>query len=408
MKSTRNPAVESTGKLVHFSLREILPAILILSLSFALIACNLRPISRSLTWYGYMDTTGTIVIPIQFDNAMHFSEGLAAVEVGGKWGYIDRKGQTVIPPRFHKAREFKQGRARVEVAPDKWCYIDRTGEVAMSIDFKWGIYARDFSETLAAVYIEDPDRFECLSRVEQQVREEYNGSKAYISLQFCGRWGFVNQNGSFAIEPQFLEAFDFCEGLAVVRMQDPNKQDQRLWRYGYIDRTGAVVIRPQFDGAFDFSEGIARVVVAGRRGFIDKEGRRVTEETFDDAKDFHEGLAQIKIGELWGYIDKSGNVAIPPQFKIANRFSEGLAAANRPGNLGGYIDRTGAMVIKEQFGVAWPFSNGLARVQIGAGSGFLDNWGYIDRSGKVVISRTLKAGWPFREGLALVGNGGPI
>jgi len=408
MNRNRKSVFAWSRKAAHRSFKKALLVVVILALAAILTTCNLRPISRSLTWYGYMDTTGQIVIPMKFKNAMHFSEGLAAVEVDGKWGYIDRKGQTVIPPQFHKAREFKQGRAKVEVEPDRWCYIDRTGKAAFNIDFKWSIYAREFSDELAAVYIEDPNRFECLSSIHQNVREDYDGSRGYISTKFCGRWGFIRQDGTFAVEPQFIEAFDFSEELAAVRIQDPNVQDQRLCRYGYIDRTGAVAIQPQFDAAFDFSDGIARVVVDGRRGFIDKTGKRVTEVTFDDAKDFHEGLAQVKVGDLWGYIDKSGRVAIPPQFKMAGRFSEGLAAANRPGNLGGYIDRTGAMVIREQFGVAWPFSDGLARVQLGDGRGIIDRWGYIDKSGNVVISHMLKAGWPFREGLALVGDGGPI
>lgn len=408
MNRSRKPGFQWSRRKAPLSLKRTLPVIAVLALAATIAACNLRPISRSLTWYGYMDTTGQVVIPVKYRNAMQFSEGLAAVEVDGKWGYIDRKGQFVIEPQFLAARDFKQGRARVEVSPDTWCYVDSTGRIAVRLNFKYGIYARDFSEGLAAVYIDDSNRFECLSSIQQDVREDYDGKRGYVSRPFCGRWGFIRQDGTFAIEPQFIEAFDFSEGLAAFRVRDPNTDDQRLWRYGYIDRTGAVAIQPQFDAAFDFSEGIARVFVAGRKGFIDKTGKFLTEANFDDVKDFHEGLAQVKIGDRWGYIDKAGKLVIPAEFKAAGRFSEGLASATRSGHLGGYIDRTGAMVIREQFGVGWPFSNGLARVKIGDGTGIFDQWGYIDRSGKVVISPALKAGWPFREGLALVGDGGPI
>ena len=408
MKRFGNPAVTSGGKAVHFESDKILCRILILALVFFVSACNMRPISRSLTRYGYMDTTGRVLIEAQFKDARHFSDGFAAVEVDGKWGYIDRNGQLVIQPQFHRAKAFRNGRALVEVSPDSWRYIDRTGKVAIDIHFKWSIYARDFSEELAAIYVEDSERFECLSGVNQNVRDEYNDSNSYVSRQFCGRWGFIDAAGNFAVESHFIEAFSFSEGLAAVRVRNPNSEDQKSWLYGYIGRTGTVVIAPQFEAAFDFSGGIARVVVDGRKGFIDKTGRRVTEATFDDAKDFHEGLAPVKIRDRWGYIDKTGKIAIPADLTMAGRFSEGLAAARRAGKLGGYIDRTGAMVITEQFGVAWPFSDGLARVKIGDGSGLFDNWGYIDKSGKVVISRNIKEGWPFYEGRALFGNGGPI
>ncbi|HOE17120.1 MAG TPA: WG repeat-containing protein [Syntrophorhabdaceae bacterium] len=401
-----DPTVRPGRKVARSGINTILCPMLILALIASLSACNLHPISRSLTRYGYMDTAGRVVIQMEFKDARSFSEGLAAVEVDGKWGYIDRNGQMVIQPQFNNARAFKNGMALVEVSPDNWRYIDRTGKIAIGVAFKWGIRARDFSEGLAAVYIEDRSRFECLPSVQQNVRERYNDSNSYISPQFCGRWGFIGPTGAFNIEPQFIEAFSFSEGLAAVRVQDPNVQNKRQWLYGYIDRTGAIAIAPQFEAAFDFSDGIACVVIDGRKGFIDKTGKRLTEETFDDAKDFHEGLAQVKIGDRWGYIDKTGKIAIPAELTMAGRFSEGLAAARRSGILGGYIDRTGTMVISEQFGVAWAFSDGLARVKIGDGRGLFDNWGYIDKSGKVVISRTLKAGWPFSEGLALVGNGG--
>ena len=360
MKRYGNPVVTSGGKAVHPVIGKIFNCLLILVLAASVCACNMHPISRSLTRYGYMDTAGRVVIQMQYKDALHFSEGLAAVEADGKWGYIDRNGQMVIQPQFHKAKAFKNGRARVEIALDSWRYTDRTGKIVIDSAFKWSIYARDFSEGLAAIYIEDRKRFECLSGVHQEVREQYNGSNLYIATPFCGRWGFIDLAGAVTVEPQFIEAFSFSDGLAAVRVRDPNVQDQKHWLYGYIDRTGTIVIAPQFEAAFDFSDGIARVVVDGRKGFIDKTGNRLTEATFDDAKDFHEGLAQVKIGDRWGYIDKTGKIAIPAEFTIAGRFSEGLAAARRSGKLGGYIDRTGTMVIREQFGVAWPFSDGLA------------------------------------------------
>lgn len=396
------------GKAVHSGRGRIPCRILPWVLVVFFAACNMHPVSRSLTRYGYLDTAGRVLIEAQFKDARQFSEGLTAVEVDGRWGYIDRNGQMAIRPQFHKAKAFRHGRALVEVSPDSSRYIDRTGKVAAELNVSGSIYARDFSEGLAAVYVEDRGRFECLPGVDQDVREKYNDSSLYVSRQLCGRWGFIDPAGTFDVEPHFIEAFSFSEGLAAVRVRNPNAGDQKSWLYGYIDRAGAVVLAPQFEAAFDFSDGIARVVVGGRKGFIDKTGRRVTEATFDDAKDFHEGLAPVRIGDRWGYIDKTGKIAIPAEFTTAGRFSEGRAAASRSGKLGGYIDRAGTMVISEQFGVAWPFSDGLARVKIGDGSGLSDRWGYIDRSGKVVISRSVKEGWPFSEGRALFGNGGPI
>ena len=50
--------------------------------------------------YGFIDTTGKMVIPPKYLEVKPFYEGLAAVRVGDKWGFIDRSGELVIPPPF--------------------------------------------------------------------------------------------------------------------------------------------------------------------------------------------------------------------------------------------------------------------------------------------------------------------
>jgi len=67
-------------------------------------------------------------------------------------------------------------------------------------------------------------------------------------------------------------------------------------KYGYIDKTGKVVIEPQFfDEAWDFYEGLAMVKVGDKWGYIDKAGRMVVESKFDEAGIFSEGLAMVKV-----------------------------------------------------------------------------------------------------------------
>jgi len=52
---------------------------------------SLVPYRKGDKW-GFSDENKNIVIPLLYDNAISFSEGLAAVELNGKWGYIDTKG----------------------------------------------------------------------------------------------------------------------------------------------------------------------------------------------------------------------------------------------------------------------------------------------------------------------------
>ena len=72
--------------------------------------------------------TGTIVINPQFDNALLFSEGLAAASIGDKWGFIDKTGSVVINPQFEDAYPFSEGLAAVRIGDSqtgRWGYIAR-------------------------------------------------------------------------------------------------------------------------------------------------------------------------------------------------------------------------------------------------------------------------------------------
>lgn len=63
--------------------------------------------------YGFINSSGQIVISPKFEWADTLSEGLAAVVVGRKWGYIDSTGNFVIKPQFDYANSFVEGMASV-------------------------------------------------------------------------------------------------------------------------------------------------------------------------------------------------------------------------------------------------------------------------------------------------------
>jgi len=65
--------------------------------------------------FGYMDSSGKVVIPPQFDQAYPFTEGVAAVRIGDQAGFIDPSGKPVAPFRFYTASPFSDGVAEVSV-----------------------------------------------------------------------------------------------------------------------------------------------------------------------------------------------------------------------------------------------------------------------------------------------------
>ncbi|GMK36965.1 hypothetical protein PCCS19_00180 [Paenibacillus sp. CCS19] len=88
--------------------------------------------------YQILDSKGTIISKLQqgsmYGPLIGFSEGLLPMRKDGKYGFIDEKGKWVIPAAFDYALPFKNGLAYVEIydphnrpGQDQSGYIDRDG-----------------------------------------------------------------------------------------------------------------------------------------------------------------------------------------------------------------------------------------------------------------------------------------
>lgn len=156
----------------------------------------------SLCKWRFIDKTGKRVVDAEFEGALGFHEGLAAVKVGDLWGFINLQGVFVIPPTFQSVHSFSDGLALVE--KDKGSgFIDKTGVLKIPVDF---FKAEPFSEGLAAVG--HPD-------------------EGYI---------YIDQRGKQAIPKRFALATRFFHGLAHVKAGGGSSIYDGT--FGYIDRTG--------------------------------------------------------------------------------------------------------------------------------------------------------------------------
>ena len=298
-------------------------------------AGTLIPILDSATdKFGFIDQSGTEVIPCRYDFAYRFSEGLAAVRLNDKRGYIDQNGTEVIPCKYDWVGGFSEGLAPVELN-GKWGFIDQNDNEVISCKYD-GVYS--FSEGLARV-------------------------------ELNGKFGFIDQNDTEVIPCKYDWAYSFSEGLATVGLNG---------KYGFIDQNGTEVIPCKYYFAYNFSEGLAAVGLNGKFGFIDKNGTEVIPYKYDLAGDFSEGLVAVKLNDKWGYIDQSGTEVVPCKYDDVYSFSEGLARVEL-NDKWGYIDQNGTEVVPYKYDWAGVFSEGLAAVKLN------DKEFYIDKTGKEYI-----------------------
>lgn len=268
-----------------------------------------------------------------------------------------------------------------------------------------------------------------------------NDNNPLIPARIDGKYGYIDKNGKWVIEPQFYYANEFVEnGLAEViingktefinvsgnivskpqttisEVNKPKKKElicfkvgsnntsnntnrqnytyqdgdemveiaepiqSQNYKYGFKDQTGKIVIEPKFEEASDFTEdGLARIKLNGKYGYIDKTGKIVIEPKYDFISSYlNDDLLLIRVNYKWGYINKTGKIVIEPKFDELDHFRDGLAIAKINGKYG-YLDKNGTWVIEPKFERARIFTYGLAAVSVNG------KCGYIDKTGKMVI-----------------------
>jgi len=247
-----------------------------------------------------------------------------------------------------------------------------------------------------------------------------------ISVKSGDKWGYIDREGKYVVNPQFDDAVLFTEKTALIRSGD---------KFGFIDKKGSFIINPIYVDALSFSDGVACVVLEnGYPSYVDKTGNVLfTVTNAEKARSFKEDLAAVLIKDKWGFIDKTGKIAIQPQFEYISDFFEGFALFKKKINGDykyGFIDKTGKIVINPQFEKASTFSEDLALIVLDDKRGYInkegkiminpqfdfadnfsegfavikqgDNYGYIDKTGKIIINPQFESAFSFQDGMALV------
>ena len=249
---------------------------------------------------GFIDKTGNIVIPLEFDADRYsdFSEGLALVYKGGQYanasqrimeggkcGFIDATGKIVVPFEYDNATEFSEGLAIVE-KNGKQYIIDINGTIVANLNYCYDRIAA-FSDGLASV-----------------MKEERPG---------YSDWGFIDKTGKEVIPVgEYESAYrSFSDGLTAVgkRILIDDRPAYRI-DYGFIDTTGKLIIPFEYSWVSSFSDGLAAVTKDGKYGVIDKTGMIVIPLEYDNIGVFSEGLMSFNKDGKQGYMDRDGKVII--------------------------------------------------------------------------------------------------
>ncbi|MDR3614348.1 MAG: WG repeat-containing protein [Candidatus Obscuribacterales bacterium] len=402
--------------------------------------------------WGFINKSGNFVIAPKYDLVKSFEDGSTTVGIGDHYFKLDKSGAIISPDMTRievikqanekrwarDAKEKAKNEQRPKYAGD---IFDSTGtkRLGPASLFKIG----NFSEGMA-VCTEPPHKAEdCYGtgmnrtgyinekgwmKIPQRFfrAEDFHDGFAHVERTEVNGLsaGYVNSSGALLGGHFYNCAWDFINGMAIVRTLDKNEENEE---WGFLSRSGNELMG-HWTNVSQFSSKIAGVRdVAGLWGFVDKDGKKVLPNLYKNVHyEFNEGLTFVQTENGYGYVDENGQIVIAPKFADVGNFSNGLApaavapsdsekmtqlstlqnwrcefinrsgekiggqyfaarhfseglAAVRTGLKWGFIDQAGTLVISANFDDARSFSNGLAAVLVG------DRWGFIDRTGNFKI-----------------------
>lgn len=356
--------------------------------------------------YGYLDTTGTIAIQPQWDDAQPFSEGFAVIKSNEKYGYINKSGETISEAMWDSAHSFSEGRAAVE-KNGRWGFINATGTVVIAP--QWS-YVKDFSDGAALVrdrvtslygFIDAQGNI--LGEIKWENAQPH--SHGLAAVEYGNLWGFVNAKGEVVVQPQYVEVEDFIDDQTWAITEDIKGNK----KFHAINTQGKTLFSASYDEVGHFSEGYAVVEKGDDRYIINKNGKKVFNAVLIDkfipygssyisqSQDvyttdyFQNGLISVtqffwqgrSYTKTEGLCNTKGTLVLDCVWKRVYPFSDGLARVETESSSGkplfGYVNKTGTLVIKEQYDKAGDFSDGYAIVWKGS------TWYIINKTGKVVF-----------------------
>lgn len=362
----------------------------------------LYPVSNEAGKYGFIDSTGKIIIDFKFDYVHNFSDNRALVLYNNQPYYIDKKGELL----FKASIVYTPWDLSSPEAYDS--FLDGTLKelfinVSDEYSFSEGLAAFLDTASKATGYI-NPDGKVVINPIFSKVNSFHEGLASVILWEsaFKGvhKYGYINSNGKFVIEPKFKSVTNFSNSKAFVEIEanekktsdgsyvfgsdgyiinkdgqtlSPNLKNVQMWYfstdglylahnfvanmlsgkgYFYLDSlyNHFPVINNEeiyFSDANHFKDGVASVYVNGKWYIIDKYLKQVSLTTYDDVMTSSEGLIPVKKDNKWKYIDAKGLNPFNLAFDSCSRFKNGLAYVenhNSQSTIKGYINKKGKFV----------------------------------------------------------------
>ena len=326
-------------------------------------------------YYGIIDSTGTLILPIQFDEVYITPGGLYSTLSNHKYAF-DKKGN-LNPNDFFG----------VHVTNDSFMYVPEYDQYALDYYgkqyaeglFKMDYYRNDKGQQ-SLIYF---DSFGKIIINKPNYTKGNSFSEGLACVFDATHWGFINKNGQEVITPQFDYPSNFSKGVANVCK---NK------KYGLIDSNGNTLIPFEYDYLSSVSDELIIAKKNGKCGYLTTTGKVAIDFIYEDGNLFHNGVARVKKKDQWITIDSTNTISEHYPYP----YDDDGYRLHTIEDKTVYENKLGDILFEVHSNQLAYFRNGCCKIKIN------DKYGYIDRLGKVIIEPIYEVAKDFEFGKALV------
>lgn len=218
---------------------------------------------------GYFNVKNLQIIEPQYEDGNEFSEGLAGVKnENDKWGFIDSTGTLIIPFKYDNIDwYFENDSIEVELNSKEF-YINKKDEIIGEVpEFKY--IKKELSLDEKRNKLKKMNKgFDTLSFQSTGYRQD-----SIFWYRTGDKYGIADTTGLAITQPIFDYIWYFSEGLAPVQIEN---------KWGFIFPNGQTAIKLKYEKVLNFKYGLAAAKYKGKWGYINHSGKWVIKPIFEN------------------------------------------------------------------------------------------------------------------------------
>lgn len=188
---------------------------------------------------------------VKFDTVYCFRGDYALVKLNDKYSYINKEGERV-GEWYDQATHFSNGIAAVKLG-NKWQFISDDGFKLLSDNEYIDVTVNSYNEcaTAGVMFAKEKDGYVLLDLTGKKLSRAYDEVKPFINnegfaaVKSQGKWGAVDKEGKEVLPCAYEELTSSVSDLLGFK-------EKNLW--GYMDVKGTVYIAPEFEMVYSMNK----------------------------------------------------------------------------------------------------------------------------------------------------------